>query len=297
MPRNLRRLISMRLTPEIRNLIRKSLREDLGSGDVTTRFLISPKLKGGGIILAKQSGILAGQVVVDEVFRQIDSKIICQWKRRDGSRCRKGDVVARLKGPVASIVKAERTALNFLSHLSGIATLTNQFVKEIRGTNAKILDTRKTMPLWRTLQKYAVRMGGGVNHRTGLWDQGLIKDNHWAFVKDARIIAKVIHRHPKYRWIVEITKSNLKHISSVLAAKPSVILFDNFKPGELVKAIKTIKICSKKFRAHPLIEVSGGIHLGNVRSFAKVGVHRISIGALTHSVPAFDFSLEITKVD
>ena len=282
----------------MRTLIRAALREDIGPGDVTTKALIPKSKKAGAIILAKGDGVLAGAALISEVFRAVDSGIKIKWMKKDGSRVRRGVVLCRIKGSAASILKAERVALNFLSHLSGIASITNVFVRRIHGTGAKILDTRKTTPGFRELERYAVQVGGGVNHRMGLWDEGLVKDNHWKLVGNSRNVERAIQKNRKRKWVVEISKENLRMLDSIIKARPKVILLDNFSPLELKKIVARIKQFTnvRARRAVPLLEASGGIRLNNVRQIAKTGVDRISVGALTHSAPALDFSLEIKPI-
>ncbi len=276
---------------KIKSLVRIAIREDVGSGDITTHALIPKTLRARGVIVAKSRGILAGQAAASEVFRAVDPSLKLKWRKKDGAVLKSGGTVCLVSGRAASILKAERVALNFLSHLSGVASLTHEFVQKIKGTKAKIYDTRKTIPLWRSLEKYAVRAGGGTNHRIGLWDQGFVKDNHWELIQDAGKIARTIQKSKAKRWIVEISKNNLGALETILKGKPGVILLDNFSSIELEGIVKSIRRRSKNV----LIEASGGIRLQNVRQIAKTGVDRISIGAITHSVPAIDFSLEIQK--
>lgn len=282
----------MSLSPFTKKLIVLSLREDIGSGDITSDTLIPSKTKARADLIAKSTGILSGVSVIDLVFRTVDSRLKINWFKREGMSFKKGDVILQVSGKAKSILKGERTALNFLSRLSGIATLTRQFVRKIQGTKSQILDTRKTTPLWREFEKNAVRAGGGVNHRFGLYDEVLVKDNHWIFV-NSQAIGKKIKQKRNKRWIVEISKDTLHELVFVMAAKPDIILLDNFSSREIKKIVNMIHRLGKHFKHIPAIEASGGIHLSNVRQFAQAGVDRISIGSLTHSAPAIDFSLEV----
>ena len=291
----------LNISNQTRLLIRKALREDIGREDITTRLLIPRMLSGEAYIEAKADGVLSGGSVVREVFHVVDPRLKIKQKYADGSRILKNKKVFFISGPIQSILKAERVALNFLSHLSGIATFTQQFAQKIKGTRANIYDTRKTTPLWRELEKYAVKTGGGENHRFGLWDEILVKDNHWRAIH--RLLEKT---HCSYfgdrlkaqRWNrripIEIEVGSLRELSHLLEGNflPDRILLDNFSLHQLKQAVQMAR------RIHPKLslEASGGVTLANVRQIAKTGVNRISVGALTHSAPALDFSLEIARV-
>ncbi|MBI4372845.1 MAG: carboxylating nicotinate-nucleotide diphosphorylase, partial [Candidatus Omnitrophica bacterium] len=238
------------MKPQIRSLIRQALREDIGSGDLTTKALVPPDLSGTAYIQAKSNGILCGGEVVKEVFRLIDSRLKVAQTVSDGGCVSKGKKVFILKGRLSSILKGERVALNFLGHLSGIATLTYQFAAKIKGTRAKIYDTRKTTPLWRELEKYAVRTGGGVNHRFGLWDEILVKDNHWAAIRP--LLEKTRCRYfgerlesalARKKVPVEIEVASLRELSHLLEGKfrPDRILLDNFSVRDIKHAVKFVK--------------------------------------------------------
>lgn len=279
------------ISAKTRALIRQALREDIGRGDITTQALVPPHLQGRAYIQAKANGVLAGSEVVSEVFRAVDSHLKVKKHISDGGRIRKGQKIFSVRGRAASILKGERVALNFLSHLSGVATLTRRFVEKVKGNKVKIYDTRKTTPLWRELEKNAVRTGGGYNHRFGLWDQVLVKDNHWVAIKkgDRHVFSSLcLSPFLKHKFI-EIEVKNLEELVSVLPLRPDAILLDNFSVSDLRRAVQM----TKAFRKRPILEASGGVHLGNVQSVAKTGVDRISIGAITHSVPAVDFSLTL----
>ncbi|MBI4115148.1 MAG: carboxylating nicotinate-nucleotide diphosphorylase [Candidatus Omnitrophica bacterium] len=297
----------LKISNQTRSLIRQALREDIGPGDVTTKTFIPSSLMGEAYIEAKEKGILSGGPIVREIFRQVDPRLKVQQKISEGSKISKGKAVFSIHGKIASILKGERVALNFLSHLSGIATLTRHYVEKIKGTRVKILDTRKTTPLLRDLEKYAVRCGGGENHRLGLWDEILVKENHWDAMYDildqtkCRYFTQRLKPLLKRRRIpVEVEVRSLKELAHLLEGTyvPDRILLDNFSIKELRRAVLFVEgldqILKARYgirRKRPFLEASGGIHLGNVREVAKTGVDRISIGRLTHSAPALDFSL------
>jgi nicotinate-nucleotide pyrophosphorylase (carboxylating) len=271
---------------KIKKIIKTALEEDLGSGDITTNLTIPEKQKGKGFIIAKEEGIIAGLDVAKLVFKQIDSGLAFKSLMRDGVKVRPGQKVALIQGKVKSILAGERSALNFLQRLSGIATLTNEFVRKIKGTSAKILDTRKTTPGLRLLEKYAVKKGGGENHRRGLYDMILIKNNH---IQAAGSISPAIRKALRNRkgLKIEVETKNFEEINEVLNLKIDRIMLDNFKPENLKKTVKLIRSKNKKVE----IEASGRVNLKNVRKIALSGVDYISVGALTHSAKALDLSL------
>lgn len=277
-------------SPKTKKLIREALKEDIGPGDVTTKVFVSPRVSGKAILYSKGQGLLAGQTIFEEVFRAVNPKLKLRWFKKDGQAISRGKKICEVKGSVASILEAERTALNFISHLSGIATETHQFVRKVKGTRAKIYDTRKTTPLWRELEKYAVKMGGGENHRMGLWDQGFVKDNHWHSAKNVQDLKRKVRKLHAKNVVLEIEEKHLKEIKVILEARPAVILLDNFSISNIKRAVKLIRRYSKS-----AIEVSGGVSIKNVRRIAKTGVDRISVGAITHSPRAFDFSIEVMQ--
>jgi nicotinate-nucleotide pyrophosphorylase (carboxylating) len=267
-------------------IVSVALQEDLGTGDLTTDAVVSPKLKAYGDFVAKEDLVLAGWPVVVRTFLQLSSDIKVKSRFQDGDEVLKGSIVGCVEGPATSLLKGERIALNFLQRLSGIATLTRRFVSAVAGTKAVILDTRKTTPGLRILEKYAVCQGGGRNHRFGLFDGVLIKENHITAsgsVKEAVRRARSRIDHLKR---IEIEVTNLEELSLALEAGADVILLDNMDPGQAKLAV------SRVGRRVPL-EVSGGIHLENVRHYALAGVDFISVGALTHSFRAADISLEL----
>lgn len=286
----------------------QALQEDLGSGDITTQTLIPKNQKGEAVIVAKEAGVFCGGLVAAEVFHLRDRSLKIKLHAKDGARVKKGQKVLTVKGRVRPILEAERTALNFLGHLSGIATLASAYVYRVRGTQAKIYDTRKTTPLWRELEKYAVRCGGGENHRFGLFDEVLVKDNHWAAIHDildktrCRYFRKKLRPLQRWKIPIEVEVRNLRELAHLLegAFIPDRILLDNFSVHELKRAVLFVRglhqILRNRYgirRRLPALEASGGITLANVRAVAQTGVDRISIGRLTHSAPALDFSLKI----
>jgi nicotinate-nucleotide pyrophosphorylase (carboxylating) len=269
------------------SLVKTALAEDLGRlGDLTTKFFVPPHTKLSGVIVAKQDGVICGTPVAAQVFKLLGCRSTILVK--DGSRVARGRAIMRISGGPA-LLTAERTALNFLQHLSGVATLTRVYVDRIKGTRAKIYDTRKTLPGWRALEKYAVKCGGGVNHRMGLYDAVLVKDNHWASGVD--VVAQVAAVRRKHRGIlVELEAADMSQVGRALFARPDVILLDNMNIPLLKKAIASIRKALPKCH----IEISGGVDLKTVRSLALLGPDRISIGRLTHSAPALDLSLEVS---
>ncbi len=287
-----------------RGLLKLALAEDIGAGDVTTAALVPRNQKSQAVVVAKEAGIFCGGKIAAEVFHLQDRSLGVKLHVKEGSSVKKGRIVLTVRGRTRSILEAERTALNFLGHLSGIATLTRQYVEQIRGTGAKIYDTRKTTPLWRALEKYAVQCGGGENHRFGLFDEILVKDNHWAAMKTRRGQALGPGPFWGHRKIpIEIEVRNLKELASLLANfTPDRVLLDNFSLKELKRAVSFVrgfyKVLHTRYgirRRSPELEASGGAHLKNVRALAETGVNRISIGRLTHSAPALDLSLHLVK--
>lgn len=273
--------------------IDRALAEDLGWGDTTTRLLIPPHLSGKASLIVKAQGIIAGIEVAAGVFRQVDPRLLCQPLVADGTRVRPGDVIATLEGAVASILQAERVALNFLQHLSGIASETARYVEAVKGLPVFILDTRKTTPGLRLLEKYAVRTGGGRNHRMHLEDGILIKDNHLSALrsqgKSLKESLDQIRQKAPHTLKIEVEAKTLEEVQETVAAGADIIMLDNMSREEMSRAVALI-------RGKALIEASGGVTLEKVRGIAETGVNFISIGALTHSAKALDISLELEPV-
>ncbi len=263
------------------NFLKEALKEDIGSGDITSNLLIPSHARGTARVIAKQSGIFCGERLVREIFKLVDPEVKLEFRVHNGQRLHKNQVVFKMHGNIRSILKAERTMVNFISHLSGIATQTREFVKKVKKYPVLILDTRKTTPVWRELEKVAVQVGGGRNHRQGLDEFIFIKENH-------RIHGdlKKLRRHPGE---FEIEVRSLGELWEAIGLKPKVILLDNFTPKEAKRAAEIVR----KKAPGILLEASGGITLENVRKFAAAGVDTISVGSLTHSVKAVDFSLLI----
>ena len=267
----------------IKNTCKLALNEDLyPSGDITSN-LIKNNIKKRAKLIANQNGIIAGLKFAIQTFKLIDKKIKIQLKKKEGSVIRKGDLIAIIEGNVKNILIGERVALNFLSHISGIATKTNQFVKKA-GKKCKICCTRKTIPNFRVIQKYAFKLGGGINHRFNLSDEYLIKDNHIASADIKNLISSAIKNKKGRKITVEV--DNLNQLKKILGLKFNAILFDNM-------SIKNLKVGVKLAKKYYATEASGNINLKSIKKIAATGVDRISIGSITHSVTAMDLKLEI----
>jgi nicotinate-nucleotide pyrophosphorylase (carboxylating) len=274
----------------LRRVVGDALAEDGAAEDVTTGALVAPELRGSAVIVAKEAGIVAGLPVATAVFQAADPSLSFQPRVSDGTRVNVGETVAEVEGRVASILRAERVALNFLQRLSGIATATARLVEAVGGLPTRILDTRKTTPGLRPLERYAVRMGGGQNHRYNLADGILVKDNHWRAVRAqsgniAEAVRRLRERAPQ-GLRVEVEVTSLTEAKEALAAGADILLLDNMGREEMRAAVELA-------RGRALTEASGGITLGNVRAVAETGVDYISVGAITHSAPALDISLEL----
>jgi nicotinate-nucleotide pyrophosphorylase (carboxylating) len=277
-------------------LVELAIAEDLGkTGDATSAASIPANADGKAVFVARREGTLAGLSACRRIVERFDRNLRFEPLQGDGARLERSSRIGAIAGPMRSILAVERTALNFLQHLSGIATLTRHYVDAVAGTKAKILDTRKTLPGWRLLEKYAVRMGGGVNHRIGLYDGFLIKDNHLAALRkelggQANVIATAIERcratNPTLP--VEVEVESLAQLEDALAARPDIILLDNLNVEILRQAV------ARRDEIAPsiLLEASGGVNLETVRAIAEAAVDRISVGALTHSAPALDIALD-----
>jgi nicotinate-nucleotide pyrophosphorylase (carboxylating) len=269
----------------VRYLLKTALAEDIGSGDITTDSVIPADLRSKASIVAKEAGVICGLGVAEQVFKAVDRRIKFHKKVKDGAKVNAGKTIAVINGPAKGILTAERTALNFLQRLSGIATLTNKFVRAA-GRKVRVLDTRKTTPGLRILEKYAVRAGGGVNHRFGLFDAVLIKDNHIAAVGSIKKAVGLARRLSKK---IEVEAKSMVQVREAIESGATRIMLDNMSIGNLKTAVKLIRSKNRKIE----IEASGGISLGNIGKIARTGVDYISIGALTHSAPAMDISLKV----
>lgn len=275
-------------TAEVRRTVRLGLEEDVAQGDATTAALFSSSVSAQAIIIAQQPLIVAGMAAAVQTFLLIDPSLQLSVCTRDGDRVKNGQTLLQIEGDGRSILRAERVALNFLQHLSGIATLTDHFCQAVRDYPVSILDTRKTLPGWRALQKWAVALGGGINHRRSLSDGILIKDNHLALLKKSRRpveqACRLARRNRLTHLPIIVEVESLAEVQQALVGKPDIILLDNMTPNMVKRAVGIIKNRAQ-------VEVSGGITLKNVRAMAAAGADRISIGALTHSAPAAAVSL------
>ena len=280
----------MLITPDILNTIDSALAEDVGMGDPTTEILIDAKLKGRADMTARETGVLAGIEVAAAVFRRLDPSLEVQTATEDGSKVAPGDRLATVIGRVASILKAERTALNFVQRLSGIASETHRYVEAVEGTHARIVDTRKTTPGLRKLEKYAVVMGGGQNHRHNLSDGILIKDNHIeAMHLQGLGVGDTVRRalaDAPHTIKVEIEVETIEQLEEVLDAGADLVLLDNMSVEQMAAAVKIAA-------GRAVLEASGGITLETVREIAETGVDIISVGALTHSARALNVGLDM----
>jgi len=274
---------------EIRRAVRAALAEDLGSGDVTTLATVPPGAKSAALMRAREPLVVAGVQFAELAFQQLSAKIQIKNYARDGQRVKAGETILKISGSSRAILSAERVALNFVQRLSGVATATAQFVDAVQGTSAKILDTRKTTPGWRRFEKFAVACGGGKNHRLGLFDLVLIKDNHLVALRHEKpnaIAAAMLHTHKNFPKLkVEVEADTLEQVAQAADAGADIILLDNMTPTQLRQAVKII-------RGRANTEASGGVNLKTVRAIAKTGVDFISVGAITHSARAVDIGLD-----
>ncbi|MGI6119991.1 MAG: carboxylating nicotinate-nucleotide diphosphorylase [Desulfosporosinus sp.] len=275
-------------TFQFQDQIDQALMEDIGTGDLSTRIL-PEDLNGLAKIYAKQEGVVAGLWLVKQVFQRVDSRINVRRLLKDGDEVKSGEVVLELNGPLRSILQGERTALNFLQHLSGIATATKRAVDRVAGLPVKIVDTRKTLPGWRTLQKYAVRVGGGQNHRFGLYDAVMLKDNHLAAVGSLKEAVRRIKSQIGHMIKIEVECETIEQVREAIACGVDVIMLDNMDLAEMREAVSYID-------RRAIVEASGGMVEERLREVAETGVDLISIGRLTHSVQALDFSLDLGDI-
>ena len=278
------------LTPDVQNLIDRALAEDQTFSDPTTHSLIPPDLNGFGLIRSKAVGVLAGVDVSLAVFRRVDPRLRVEVLTEDGASLEPGDSIAQVEGSAASILRAERPALNFLQRMSGIATDTSRYVKAVEGLKSKIVDTRKTVPGLRYLDKYAVRAGGGANHRLNLADGILIKDNHVAALRSRGLnlkeIVKLALERASHTIKVEVEVTNLEELQEALEAGAHIIMLDNMSLDAMRQGVDVVN-------GRAILEASGGINMETARAVAETGVDLISIGGLTHSVKALDISLDL----
>ncbi|MBI5101980.1 MAG: carboxylating nicotinate-nucleotide diphosphorylase [Nitrospirae bacterium] len=277
----------MDLPASVIELIKSALEEDIGHGDITTSLIVGAENVSRALYIAKGSFVLAGFPFAIEVFNQLDPKTTFRTFFNEGTKVFKGDVLGEVSGKTRTLLAGERTSLNILQRLSGIATLTSEFVDLVRGTNARIVDTRKTTPGLRFMEKYAVKMGGGLNHRYGLFDGILIKDNHIEEVggiSEAVAMAKAGHHLAK----IEVEVENLKELQEAIEAGADIVMLDNMSVSDMTEAVRVAA-------GRVTLEASGNVSLANVREIAGTGVDLISVGALTHSATASDISMKIVK--
>lgn len=269
---------------EVERIVRQALQEDIGLGDITTQATVEAGTPARAQLVAKEAFVLSGIAVAEEVFRQLDRRVAFEALKLDGESLQQGEVLAWIKGDAASLLQGERVALNLLQRMSGIASLTARFVAAVAGTGATIVDTRKTTPGLRALEKYSVRMGGGKNHRTSLYDGVLIKENHIAAAGGIAVAIERARDRVAHVMKIEIETRDLQEVAEALAAGADIILLDNMSPDQLREAVALVD-------CRALTEASGGVNLESVREIAETGVDLISVGALTHSFRAVDISM------
>ncbi len=280
----------MDLNPlELRKMIERCLCEDLGAGDITTNSIVHADNVTHGFIIAKESGIVAGLPLAEMVFQALDPGVEFRALAPEGSKIEGGEVLAEIAGKTRAILTGERLALNFLQHLSGIATMTARLVELAAGGKARVVDTRKTTPGLRMVEKYAVRVGGGHNHRFGLFDGVLIKDNHIKIAGGIKSAIEAARRGSPHTARIEVEVEDFAGVNEALAAGAEVIMLDNMSPAEMREAVNMIA-------GRALVEASGGVVEDNIRAVAEAGVDLISVGALTHSVKALDISLDLKAI-
>ena len=270
----------------IKQIIKSALAEDIGTGDITTEATVSPQKKGRAQAIAKGDFVIAGLDVFEAVFHALDKDIRVKKRITDGSRANKGDIIAEVTGGLSGILQAERVALNLFQRMCGIATLTAKYMEAVRGTKAKILDTRKTVPGLRVLDKMAVRIGGGTNHRTGLYDGVLIKDNHIEAAGGITAAVAAQRKHLSHHLKVEVETKNIREVKEALKCGADIIMLDNMTVDAMKKAVDFVA-------GRALLEASGNVNLERVAEIAVTGVDLISVGELTHSVRAADISLKV----
>ncbi len=288
--------------PNLNERLRKSLQEDGAFDDITTRQLPElGKKKVKAILLAKANGVFCGGILAKPIFSLLDPSAKIRHLKNEGAVVKKGEKLAEISAHVRAVLGGERTFLNLACRMSGIATLTSHFVAAIKGTSAKILDTRKTTPLWRDIEKYAVKCGGGENHRMTLAEAVLVKDNHLKYLNDRHLPPAGVFQASRLKAVekgkfkfLEVEAKNYADVWEGIKARADIVMLDNMSTERLKGSIEFIRAARKALESEkPLVEVSGGVSLKNVKFLAQLGVDRISIGALTHSAPALDLSLEV----
>ncbi len=268
-----------------RDILIRALKEDIGNGDLTTNFCISDDNESEGLLIAKESGILCGTRLVEEVYNILDNEVNIEFNYRDGDVLTKGDIIGMIWGKTKSILSGERVALNFLQHLSGIATITRKYVDMVGKKDTKIVDTRKTTPGLRVLEKYAVTIGGGYNHRFGLYDGIMIKDNHIVGAGGIKKACELARKNTPHTMKIEVEVSNIDEVEEALSSGADIIMLDNMSVEEMAKAVEAIN-------GRAIIEASGNMGDKDVGEIAAIGVNIISIGAITNSVRNMDISLK-----
>ncbi|HEY9063114.1 MAG TPA: carboxylating nicotinate-nucleotide diphosphorylase [Pseudobacteroides sp.] len=269
---------------ELDEFIKAALKEDIALGDITTDSLIEQSSVSNAVYIAKDDGIVAGLFVSERVFKILDEGIEFVRKVNDGERVKKGDIIAEIRGNTSALLKAERTSLNYLQHLSGIATKTDTFAERLKGLKTKVVDTRKTTPGLRALEKYAVKMGGGSNHRFCLSDGVLIKDNHIKAAGGIKAAIEKVRANIPHTIKIEVETESIEQVQEALAAKADIIMLDNMSLDEMKNAVNLID-------GRAAVEASGNVNLESIRKIAETGVDIISVGELTHTVKAFDISM------
>jgi nicotinate-nucleotide pyrophosphorylase (carboxylating) len=281
---------------KVRALVRVALKEDIGKGDITSKLTVPKPAQALALIMAKEDAVIAGLPVAKLVYEIVDPALAFDGLLQDGSRVEYGDILVNIQGSARSILAGERVALNFLQHLSGVATLTAKYVEQVQGTSAKILDTRKTLPGLRFLEKYAVRMGGGTNYRMGLFDLVLIKSNHAELCGGiGNAIRKIKRSNGKGTKVVAEVRT-LNEATEALFASPDRLLLDNMSLDKIREVVALVETSNRAREVKTDLEVSGGVTLDNVRAIAETGVNFVSVGALTHSARAVDLSLTLREI-
>lgn len=273
----------------ISKIVELALTEDIFTGDISSTSIIPADRQGVAIIHMKEAGIISGLEVVREVFHQVDEKVLVEINLKDGDRVEKGQTVARISGSMVSILTGERLALNFLQRMSGIATKTRYFVDLVEGHDVRIVDTRKTTPLLRLVEKQAVRDGGGHNHRFGLYDAVMIKDNHIKAAGGIKMAVKLARAQIPHTMTIEVETENLDQVQEALDAGADIIMLDNMAPDLMHRAVDLIA-------GRAIVEASGGVNEANIMAIAATGIDIISLGALTHTIESLDISLDLNEI-
>jgi nicotinate-nucleotide pyrophosphorylase (carboxylating) len=276
----------------IKTIVHLALAEDIGKGDITTDFFVSSHAHAKARLIARSEGIVCGTDLTREVFRSLNSNIHFKTIIPDGQKVNRNDVIAEISGSARALLTGERVAINLLSFLSGVATQTRRYVDAVKPYKVDIMDTRKTTPLLRQMERYAVRCGGGVNHRFNLNYMAMIKDNHLISCREQSMVEVIDAFKKKHKTALEVEVDTLNQLKEMLSSRADIILLDNMTPQQIVQAVKL----RNKAKSRVLLEASGGITLKNIKKYAATGVERISVGALTHTRQVLDISLEFTPI-